>query len=187
MHLSKAFSPSHLPNRSARQCCFLISIDIKDSNPEPFFHESPKKTAHPFRLVKNDLLLLGSKARCFYLGSILGSCQLFVGHVTSPGNFQGRWVKHVQMFRWRKGWKVEVSFQTFAEDQLLGNCWALVFFGCHCHFRLSLLQRSYILKKKKTKHGGTWTPEVGNGPISKLWVAKSVATSWMNESISMHI
>ena len=58
---------------------FSQIIDIKDSNPEPFFHESPNKKGHiRFRHVKSTGAI-GLKLVVFYLGSILGGCQLFVG------------------------------------------------------------------------------------------------------------
>ena len=82
------------------------------------------------------------------------------------GNFQGRWVKH--SFRWRKRWKVEVSFQTFC-----GSAVGQVFFGCHCHFRLSLLQRSLHFKEKEDQtKGGHGHPEVGNEPIRSYQLQK---------------
>lgn len=190
MHLSKAFSPSHLPKRFARQCCFLISIDIKEFQPGAIFHESPNKKGHiRFRLVKSTCAI-GLKHRCvlfrfhpWWLPAFRRSTWLT--EVTSKAvgsNMSSR-------SRWRKRWKVEVSFQTFAEDQLLGKCWVSVFWLPFSPAQSATKKLHFKEKEDQTK-GGHGHPEVGNGPIRSYQLQKVLRPAeWMKvyQCISRHI
>lgn len=73
--------------------------------------------------------------------------------VTDWGNFQGRrrqtFVSVKETLK-----RLEVSFQTFAEDQLLGMCWANVFLVAIAISGSVCYKEATFLKKKKTKQRG---------------------------------
>lgn len=89
--------------------------------------------------------------------------------------------------RWRKRWKVEVSFQTFAEDQLLGKCffWLPSSPGSVCY------KEATFLKKKKTKQRGDMdTPKWETDLFRSYQLQKMLRPAeWMKvyQCISRHI